>query len=477
MSLTKVTYSMIAGAAVNAQDFGAIGDGVADDTASIQAALNSISSGVVFLPAGSYNVTSLTLPNGVSLVGESAYASVLQETNATATTILAGISNTIKDLKFVSSVARTAGFYINVSGNGCLIENCEFEDYYIGVSVGNIANPATVNARVFNCSFRSNNVLAGTGAVQFLNFSNAQITNCVITGTTVSTIQPTFGIRFQNGDTAFVTDCNVTVHGKALLVDTPAGLHCYALTIDSSIFDSAHQINGGVAVSCAEIGGAGNVFNTRIANCWFGLASTKSGCVMFTTGSGLVDGITFTGCEFTDNGESGLIADGPNVKNWVVSGGHSSGNAASGIRAAAGTNYFNIVGHRAGDIAGRGPNNYGISLDAAAEGNYVIADNNLLTNTSGALNDGSTGLNGQIFNNLGYNNAAAPVGLTVGASPWTYTAGHTPEQIYFVGGTISSIVVSAQLVQNTSSTSIMLSPNDVMVVTYSSLPVILKKVM
>jgi hypothetical protein len=260
-------------------------------------------------------------------------------------------------------------------------------------------------------------------------------------------------------------------------VDTPVGLNCYALTIDSSIFDSAHQIAGGVAVPCAEIGAAGNVFNTRIANSWFGLASTRSGCLLGTTGSGLVDGITFTGCEFTDNGESGLVAAGANVKNWVVTGGHSSGNAGSGIRCASGTNYFNISGHIAGSIAGRGPNNIGISLDAAAENNFTIANNTLVGNTSTSLFDSSTGVNGQIFNNLGYNNATAPAGLTVGASPWTYTAGRTPEQIFISGGTVSQVSVSGQIVQTASPAVIQLSPNDELIITYSSLPTVLKKVM
>jgi hypothetical protein len=267
------------------------------------------------------------------------------------------------------------------------------------------------------------------------------------------------------------------VHGKALLVDTPVGLNCYALTIDSCIFDSAHQIAGGTAVSSAQIGGAGNVFNTRIANTWFGLSSTENGCVMITSGAGLVDGITFTGCEFTDNGGSGLVATGANVKNWVVTGGHSSGNVGSGIRCASGTNYFNISGHIAGSIAGRGPNNIGISLDTASEGNYTIANNTLVGNTSSSLNDGSTGTNGQIFNNLGYNNATAPSSLTVGASPWTYVAGHTPEQIFISGGTVSQIRVSAQIVQSASPAVIQLSPNDELIITYSSLPTVLKKVM
>lgn len=42
MSLTKVTYSMIDGALVNVRDFGAVGDGVADDTAAVQAAINAV---------------------------------------------------------------------------------------------------------------------------------------------------------------------------------------------------------------------------------------------------------------------------------------------------------------------------------------------------------------------------------------------------------------------------------------------------
>jgi len=40
MSLTKSTYSMIDGAPINVLDFGAVGDGTADDTAAIQRAVD-----------------------------------------------------------------------------------------------------------------------------------------------------------------------------------------------------------------------------------------------------------------------------------------------------------------------------------------------------------------------------------------------------------------------------------------------------
>lgn len=54
MSLTKVSYSMITGAVANVMDFGAVGDGVADDAPAIQAAYDhivSIGGGTVYLPA------------------------------------------------------------------------------------------------------------------------------------------------------------------------------------------------------------------------------------------------------------------------------------------------------------------------------------------------------------------------------------------------------------------------------------------
>ena len=55
--ITKNTNRMTDGAAVNVKDFGAVGDGVTDDTVAIQAALNSTTSLIIF-PAGSYLITS-----------------------------------------------------------------------------------------------------------------------------------------------------------------------------------------------------------------------------------------------------------------------------------------------------------------------------------------------------------------------------------------------------------------------------------
>ena len=53
--------------------YGATGDGTTDDTAAIKAALSAVATaggGSVFVPAGEYRVSSLTIPAGVSVAGE-----------------------------------------------------------------------------------------------------------------------------------------------------------------------------------------------------------------------------------------------------------------------------------------------------------------------------------------------------------------------------------------------------------------------
>jgi hypothetical protein len=61
------------GDVVNAKDFGAIGDGVADDTAAIQAAID-VQKGPVFLPNGIYLVSSeIVIKDGTGIIGENPF--------------------------------------------------------------------------------------------------------------------------------------------------------------------------------------------------------------------------------------------------------------------------------------------------------------------------------------------------------------------------------------------------------------------
>lgn len=124
MSLTKVSYSMVTGAPVNVLDFGAVGDGVADDGAAIRAAIASItpSGGQVYLPAGTYKVTAavedtsntaIFVPSNVRVVGASQVGTkIVPGANNTVCFRVIGLNGGIENLQ-IDNVGAT---YTNVSG-------------------------------------------------------------------------------------------------------------------------------------------------------------------------------------------------------------------------------------------------------------------------------------------------------------------------------------------------------------------------
>ena len=105
-------------------------------------------------------------------------------------------------------------------------------------------------------------------------------------------------------------------------------------------------------------------------------------------------------------------------------------------------------------------------------GNKVLGNDLYDASSTGALNN--TGTNTVIKNNKGYN----PVGIssiTVGASPFTYTAGASPETVYVSGGTVSSITKGGNNFGLTSG-SFQLEPYESIVVTYTAAPTMYKDV-
>lgn len=162
---------------VNVKNFGAVGDGVADDTAAIQAAIDSFatsgldmlkSGGTVYLPAGTYKVTSLLLRLGVNLRGDGTLAT--RVFTATATTIVRlnpAVGTASHGLFYIENILFDGGGLNEVAGgnrfgltailadgmNNCTVRNCGFKRF----SQSGIRSRAlVVDFNVHRCYFQSN---------------------------------------------------------------------------------------------------------------------------------------------------------------------------------------------------------------------------------------------------------------------------------------------------------------------------------
>ena len=71
--------------------------------------------------------------------------------------------------------------------------------------------------------------------------------------------------------------------------------------------------------------------------------------------------------------------------------------------------------------------------------------------------------------NGGYN-PLGPSTVSVGASPFTYTAGLTVETLYLYGGMVSSVTKGGVTLATSSDRVFRLAPNESVIITYSSAP-------
>jgi hypothetical protein len=210
MSLTKVSYSMIQGAAYNVLDYGAVGNGVADDTAAIRACIaaaiaatiggtggiygpvgsNAISSGsgpTVYFPKGVYKVTDYLTANTnqsvnyLQFVGENSI--IVPSANTIRVFGGIGYMVTFTGLTFRGGAYAIGLKSANIDTTLVKISNCEFINQ-VQYSIETDLTSNSTLLTIENCKFIMNDNTVPCGMMNLQTADFVSVTDCWVSGFT-----------------------------------------------------------------------------------------------------------------------------------------------------------------------------------------------------------------------------------------------------------------------------------------------------
>lgn len=267
---------------VSVKDFGAVGDGVTDDTAAFQAAFNSTAAGI-FVPAGTYSLNlQLTLTGrAISIVGEGVGVSILRWKTGSVSSGLLVTQNqdiyttTIELLSFLTELVAV-GTAIEIDGSG---QN----------SGGQVADRVKTRASLTDLEMRgatSQETDGWSRGIVYNNTTNTKTTRCLVIGVfsgTQDNITALSGIRFEGALSPVdhsVLQCYVYFTGVAIdALNTVEGLfvaHCLLIAdsigikwVDDSGVPPLLSVNNthiSAYVACIS---ATRLSQAVIANCLF----------------------------------------------------------------------------------------------------------------------------------------------------------------------------------------------------------------
>ncbi|NDC49350.1 MAG: hypothetical protein EBZ61_09805 [Micrococcales bacterium] len=313
MSLTKVTYSIINGAPVNVKDFGAVGNGVANDTAALQAAIDFAATNgqTLYFPYGTYLITStLDIRNKkISWVGDNYYtnATTIQGNFDAFLVNGAGVAPStyygpyeIKNIRFVNtnngtSLGSAGCFDLRYTGT-CKIENCAVIAQNVGIRL-----EETISA-----TFTDNYVQGDSGTNPNHSYSRGyygQGRNTRVNGGRVYGCYLAFDI---SGDSWVVSQCNmefndIVVRTNSLASGLFSGCH---IETSNMVWTNAQNLPTTGAAPWTDPSGDGTGFTGAVTfeNCIFFIAGLtvnngiRAPAFVCKSQVGFVAALTISGC-------------------------------------------------------------------------------------------------------------------------------------------------------------------------------------
>ena len=372
--------------------FGATGNGITNDWASIQAAINAAQavSGIVFFPYGAYIVNQpLQISNRVVLIGvatDLAHGSLIASNSLSADIIQlnqGAQGSRIRDLAFTvtgGTPVNGAAIDVNLStpldGVGASpfeISNCVMSNVYNGVLVQN-CNIGTIRGLFTGGVI--NDAIKVTGGLSIF------IDQCNFIGQTI-------GIELVGGAAFFITDTQTFGGTHGLVVSGGA-----QILAENCVFD----VPTGDAVVISTAGG-----QMEFKGCWAAGSSTGYGINISNT-----NGFNWVGGWIRNNFLSGVRIQSSAVKvsiaNARISGnGINNGTPQNGVLVDADTLYFQVLNNQLGFDNGDPPavQGTGVKVSTGASDHYIIMGNlNTDPSHQTLVTDGGTGSNKVVTGNV-----------------------------------------------------------------------------
>lgn len=237
--------------------YGAEGDGVTDDAAAIQAAIdaaNAAGGGVVYFPPGTYRTeTFLNVSDGVSLVGSGPTASEITRDDATNGDVIniqaqTEHHSTISGLKITHSQA-SSGRVLDFGAQAAdtIVSNCVLGSSSTTGIVVDGGSAAVQNVKLVDCSITYGGTTSDMISCPSHTSGRWTISRCVFT-------PPATGMAaaYVRGDLVDIRDCRF-LNGTATS-GTIAGYEASDTTIDSTISGCRFETSGGATCTCIVLG-------------------------------------------------------------------------------------------------------------------------------------------------------------------------------------------------------------------------------